>query len=383
MARGTICCVFERIYIHNYKCLVNFDLWLVPENVLLLGANGAGKTAVLDVMFGLRELLAGAAKITDRVAFHPTTLTRWQNRNDQLFEIDVRVDDEGFRYRLEIEHTPDGRRSRVVRETLSSSGTVLFSFEMGNVKLFRDDGSEGPSYSANREESALARVVEQPSNTRLTRFMKTVKSTVVCDIRPSMLGAESLREDTVLGRHAENFVNWYRHAVQENPASVRDHVEALRPVIDGFDDIHLQQSGLDSRALILDFLDGEGGADARYKLRFDELSDGQRVLVVLYALLHLRQPNRGIVLFVDEPDNFVALPEIQPWLMELVDLCETTPSQAVLCSHHPELIDYLGRDRGIVLRRGSSAVTLAQLGGAQSPAPGLKLSEQMARGRGA
>ena len=66
--------------------------------------------------------------------------------------------------------------------------------------------------------------------------------------------------------------------------------------------------------------------------------------------------------------------------MELVDLCEDTPSQAVICSHHPELIDYLGPDCGLVLRREASGVTTARpLAGSTSDA-GLKLSELVARG---
>ena len=80
--------MYERIYIDNYKCLVNFDLHL-SETSLLVGSNGSGKTAVLDVVFGLRRLLAGEAKVNDRVAFHPSTLTRWQSGREQLFEIEV------------------------------------------------------------------------------------------------------------------------------------------------------------------------------------------------------------------------------------------------------------------------------------------------------
>ena len=367
--------MFERIYIHNYKCFINFELRL-DETSLLAGTNGSGKTSVLDVMFALKKLLAGEAKITDRIAFHPSTLTRWQSQTEQSFEMDVRVDGELFRYHLRIEHEPDLRQSRVAEESLVSGAKRLFHCDRGTVQLDRDNGTEGPSYQADWSESALARVVSQPSNTMLTSFMEAVRATVVCSIRPSMLGAESDHESSILGRHAENFVDWYRNTMQENPASVRDHVEALRGVLDGFSEVHLQQTGLDHRALMLDFrTDG-----TTFKLRFDELSDGQQALVVLYALLHLREHDGGVVLFLDEPDNFVALSEIQPWLMAVVEMCEDTPSQAVICSHHPELIDYLGSDAGLLLRREASAVTVSPFKSLDLPDCGLKLSEQIARG---
>jgi hypothetical protein len=52
----------------------------------------------------------------------------------------------------------------------------------------------------------------------------------------------------------------------------------------------------------------------------------------------------------------------------------------VLCSHHPELIDYLGGDRGWVLRRETSGVTVVRPAGELAVEGGLKLSEVIARG---
>lgn len=372
--------VLERIYVHNYKCFVNFELSL-QDTALLLGANGSGKTAVLDVVFGIRRLLSGEAKITDSDTFHPSTLTRWQSGLEQVFEIDASASGESFRYRLEIEHDERSRHARIVWETLVAGDAVLFKCEMGEVQLYRDDGSSGPTYKTDWTESALARVVPQASNTRLTAFKEAMRSTVVCNIRPALLRTETTSEDSLLNRHGSNFVDWYRHAVQENPASVVAHESALRQVIDGFKSIHLQRAGLDSRALVIEFM-GDHIGGANYKLRFDEMSDGQRALVVLYALLHFREDDSGVTLLLDEPDNFLALEEIQPWLLELVEMCEETPSQAVVCSHHPELIDYLGPERGVLLvREASTAVTsrpLSTLAASKS----LKLSETLARGWG-
>ena len=207
-----------------------------------------------------------------------------------------------------------------------------------------------------------------------------MRATVVCDIRPAPLRAESTGEGELLGRHAENFVDWYRHAVRENPASAVAHVAALREIIDGFDNIHLQRSGPDSRALMFDFAGDGASGGPNFRLRFDELSDGDRTLVVLYALIQLRQDAGGVTLFLDNPDSFLALTEIQPWLLELVDLCDETPSQAVVCSHHPELIDYLGPDRGVLFVRKSSTGTEARPIATPATENGLALSETLARG---
>ena len=371
--------MFERIYIDNYKCLVNFELEL-QETVLLLGDSGVGKTAILDVVFGLRKLLAGEAKITDSVAFPASTLTRWQTRRQQLFELHVQIGSDYFTYRLKIEHDEDRRRSRIVEESLFGDETILFSFDYGDVQLFRDDGSEGPMYKADWTESALARVVvSQPSNSRLTAFMHAVRNTTICTIRPSQIHPEATGEDLLLDRYSANFVDWYRHMIQESQMSFGSYVEALRALINGFHNVRLPQSGLDSRALMFEF-NGKNIHSERYELRLDELSDGQKALVVLYALLYFRRDDDVVTILIDEPDNFVALPEIQPWLMALVDMCTETRSQVIICSHHPELIDYLGPDCGIVLGRELASPTTLRHLGSDALDNGLKLSETIARG---
>jgi predicted ATPase len=82
---------------------------------------------------------------------------------------------------------------------------------------------------------------------------------------------------------------------------------------------------------------------------FDELSDGQRALVGLYTLLHCSLAN-GATLCIDEPDNFVALAEIQPWLSRLRDI-QDIESQVLIASHHPELLNELATRNGVVLDR--------------------------------
>src|SRR3972149_3191476 len=105
--------MIKRLYIDNYKCLVNFDLPL-KELTLLLGPNGVGKTSVLDVVFALRQLLSGVAKVTDAGIFPSQTLTRWQSRSLQVFEADAELGDDALRYRLEVEHERDTRQARIV-----------------------------------------------------------------------------------------------------------------------------------------------------------------------------------------------------------------------------------------------------------------------------
>ncbi|MCX7806495.1 MAG: ATP-binding protein, partial [Planctomycetota bacterium] len=276
--------MIRRLYVNNYKCLVNFELRL-RELTLLLGPNGSGKTSVLGVMYALRRLLSGGARLTDADVFPAKTITRWQSGLKQAVEVDVELEGDALRYRLELEHEAGTGRARIVMEALMApGGRPLFVFEKGNVSLFRDDHSAGPTFPADWSESFLARVVPRPDNLRLTRFRDFMQKVIVCGLSPAGFDTESRIEDTALKRDASNFVSWYRHVLQEEQhGKVSNFIRTIQETIDGFRDIRLERVGLDARAMMVMF--EESGR--RYDLRFDEISDGQRALIVLYALIRL------------------------------------------------------------------------------------------------
>ena len=111
----------------------------------------------------------------------------------------------------------------------------------------------------------------------------------------------------------------------------------------GFESMSLVEAGENSRALKVSFRKaGDAKGSTRYS--FSQLSDGQRMLVALYSLIHLSE--RRSSLFLDEPDNYLALREIQPWLAAAAERCGDSLEQLAIVSHHPVTIDYLGGASG-------------------------------------
>ncbi len=373
--------MFKRLYVDNYRCFVNFDL-AFQDLTLLLGRNGTGKTSVLDVVYALRELLNGTARIADSDIFPTRTLTAWQNRGLQVFEVEAELPDDTFVYRLEIEQDTKNHRSRISNESLvDADGRPLFEFKGGDVRLYRDDNSLGPTFPADWKESALARIVPRDENTRLTGFLEFMRNVLVCGLYPAGFEPETTGHEVMLARDAHNFSAWYQHLQLERPGQVEQFRRALEDVIDGFSGIRLQKVGRNARAFTVDF----NTNGTTYELGLDEISDGQRALVALYSLVYLSaglDAEPGYTLFLDEPENYLALCEIEPWLAELSARCGDAIPQAVICSHHPELIDYLGLSSGISLSREPSGVIRATRVAdmALTTEGGLKLSEIVARG---
>jgi predicted ATPase len=364
--------MISELYIDNFRCLVNFRLPL-PSLALLLGGNGAGKSTVFDVLQCTRDLVAGEVSVTE--AFPTSTRNKRAGSNIQEVRLDVRSPAGLLEYELLIEH--DDRRSgqaHVLRETLQLDEKPLFDFERGEVQLYRDDHSAGPRYPFDGSRSALATIAPRPDNTRLTWFKEHLARMVFLRMCPMDIDAEASREDRMLVMSGSNFASWFRFLSQEYQDRILDLTSRLRDLYPGFRAFRLSEAGRDRRVLRAVFQDTSG----ELAFDFDELSDGQRVAMILYTLLYgLR--GGGYSLFIDEPQNFVALAEIQPWLIALQDACGSDIAQAVLISHHPEPIDYLGAEAGIWLERSASGTTL--LG--KKPAVtegGLKLSEVVARG---
>lgn len=363
--------MITNLYIDNFRCLVNFQVKL-PNITLLLGNNGVGKSTMFDALKSTCDLVVREVAVTE--AFPASSLNKRTGAHFQEIRMELQSPDGMLEYQLLIEHDLPGSRARINIESLAADGQSLFRFEDGEVQLYRDNHSEGPRYPFDWGRSALATIAPRQDNQRLTWFKKHLARIVFLRMCPMDIDAETDREDRMLTINGRNFANWFRFLSQEYQDRIIDLTRELRDIYPGFRAFRLTEAGRDRRVLRAIFQDASG----EIAFDFDELSDGQRAAIVLYTLLHgLR--NGGYSLFIDEPQNFLALAEIQPWLMALSDSCGSGVSQVVLVSHHPELIDYLGAEAGIWLARSGNGATM--IGKKPSlPEAGLKLSEVVARG---
>jgi predicted ATPase len=341
--------MLTRLYVDNYKCLVNFDLRLGGEH-LLMGRNGTGKTTVFEVLSGLQKLHRNVARLHD--AFPPSTLTRWQKRSRQTFELEVQLEGMRYRYRLELEHDIERMRSRVEREEVYVGEARLFLYEhgqeFGHLRIQHRDGNE-MVVATPHEEHLWLPVFVGAGDRRLVRFLDWLRRLYVIRIDPRRMTSRSEEEHTEPAEDLSNFASWYRHLTQERLNEVFELREDLRNIFEGFDALTLKSGGEGIRMLRTLWMRGADGAgsSATDEYTFEELSEGQRALIGLYALLHFLSGS-GATLCLDEPDNFVALSEVQPFLLALR---EQERIQTLLISHHPEVINLLAPGAGLQFER--------------------------------
>lgn len=336
--------MFKRIAIDNYRCFTNFEF--APERInLLLGSNGSGKSSLFDLMAAVVDLVVGAAEIGE--VFPSSTLTRWDRRDRQRVELEVEGDGGLYRYNLVVAHDVEHERAVIESERVIRDGKTLFSFEGGTVRLHRNDGTAGASFAFRGNRSFLAQIEERPETKDLRWFLEYLAKVWTLRLNAREMASFSLEENETLARNGSNFASWYRHISQESPERIHTLWAALKPVVPGFQALKLISTGGKGRAR--DLVTSMSTSGTPYDVDFDELSDGQRALVVLYALLTGFDHEEGC-LMLDEPEAHVGLSEIQPWLVELDDRF-IDRGQVFVASHHPNVIDYMSAGTAYVFER--------------------------------
>jgi len=345
--------MLKRVYVDNFGCLVNFEFRPSQVN-LLLGRNGSGKTTLLDVLRRLRDVVVFGHRVPD--VFPLFTKTQWETRPRQRFEIEIEDADETYAYVLVIEQDPK-TGPRIQEEILSVGGKPLFRLGEGKIHLFGDDHAPGPSFAFQAPYSPLASHASAGSKMRV--FLDFLEKIWIFRLNPWLLmDASSTSEQAALTESGSNFPSWYRGLVQAQPeisSSIRDSLKQVLPGFEGFRLPDWGQAG--TRLLVADFSRPAGGPT--YGLPLTGPSEGQRCLVILYSVLHAIA-GRATMLIIDEPDNFVALQEIQPWLNLLRQAIEDQNTQLVVISHNPDVIDYLAADSAYLFTRPSGDVTVCR-----------------------
>lgn len=342
--------MLNHLYIDNFRCFVNFE-WKPGRLSLLLGDNGNGKSSVFEVVEGLRDFLTSSTMT--QAAFPTHTLTAWDSRREQTFELGIFGNGGQYLYRLVVEHKAELFVSRVLREELMYDGDPLYRFEGGEAHLFRDDGSKGPVFPHDWSRSAISTIPGRHDNQKLFWFRDRVRHMYVLSPVPQTMSFVSESEVGVPDRQLRDYVSWLRYLSNDLTFPAR-LVEALKPVMEGLGGMRFDPAGETAKALV--FLFDYGGKAGSRKgggtaVKFDRLSDGQRCLAALYTGLLVAEKKEESTFLWDEPDNYVSLREIEPWLTAVRDLAENDGRQCLLISHHPELINTLAVENGAHIYR--------------------------------
>jgi predicted ATPase len=173
-----------------------------------------------------------------------------------------------------------------------------------------------------------------------------------------------------------DFAGWLRHVVATRVLASREAERSLSQ--GGLPGFLAFQSDPSGDAWILQCL-----FQPAIPFRLDELSSGQIALVILETAMAVAK-NCGGALLLDEPSNFLGLPEIQPLLIRLEDSAAEGRYQVLLTAHHPIAVDLLASSHGVWLEREPTGPTrahrLQMTDSSMDDKSAVRVSDLMARG---
>ncbi|NQU26269.1 MAG: AAA family ATPase [Candidatus Nealsonbacteria bacterium] len=213
--------MIREIYIDNFRCLTNFRI--EPGTYQLwLGDNGSGKTSTLDVLRSIQRLLRGE-HIED--IFSITSLTTWDRRDEQTIGFSLMIDEEQYDYELIIEYYHRENKARIKREELKWKNSTFFLFDGKDAHLYRinrdtNQVEKGTHFTADWSRSIIATIAKREDNLPLLRFREEINKWLIIQPVPLVVKQVADSEARNLSSHAENFAQWYRHVLQEEPGSV-------------------------------------------------------------------------------------------------------------------------------------------------------------------
>lgn len=361
-----------KLYIHNYKAFVDFHIEF-GRIVFLMGRNGSGKSSIVDVLHALAMVIHDG-NIED--FFDAETRFRFGDDADaaQKFRLDVELDSMRYQYHLEVGYAGRELRPFVIREELRIEDTPFHIFEGGTVTV--DTGLKLGAADFDVHRGALASFGGDRDQGGRALFKKWAEGFLMLRLIPGAVKSEARKAADALDVDGANFVAWYETVANDDTLAGETYRRSMQEVIPGLRTINL-------KALYKSGKLWEARLEVEGKERgfaLDELSEGQISLAVLYAILHFSMGN-GATVALDEPDNYLALAEIEPFLYALEDAAELNRAQVFLISHHPEIYNHWARDP-------DRARYFEQSGGGHFTArtidwgqyPGLSPAEVVARG---
>lgn len=338
--------MITHLYANNFRCLVAFET-AFDSFGMLCGSSGAGKSAVLDAISLVRTLGTGEGVLggTGDHDIQNLELTCWLDSKVQEFELSLRVDEHTFLYIIHIEQKADFEKPRIIHEKALCDGQILFERDLDGVRFQRHDGNE-TGFPLDWRQAALAAIEPRGSIGKLALLQEELGKLLILRPNPRDIEKESRAESKRPNASLSNLNSWYRNLSQE-----QEWTDALRDglldVWPDFRSFKLVDVGLQAKVLQLRF---DSEQKLQTKLSMPQLSDGERGLIGLYMVQAAMETDAVRVVFLDEPDNFVGLPGLQPWLLSMRELLDEE-HQLILISHHPKILSNSGEANGRYLWR--------------------------------
>jgi energy-coupling factor transporter ATP-binding protein EcfA2 len=348
--------VIRRFYVHNFRCLENFELPIAGlSSVLLIGNNGSGKTTVRLALEILQKIARGASRVG--VLVKPKDFTSGRTDVPMRFEIEVQLNGGIYGYVLAFEFPEGSTEARVLEEKLTVDGNSIFARAQAQVQVTRKQGTIAiaagdPMWDIDRHLVALPIIQERSQRDPLFLFKQWLARILILGPIPSLISGDSDQETLQPDVSVTNFGAWFSGVLAHAPAAYAKIETYLKQVMPDLEDIRSPVIGKTSRSLVVRFAAKEGSplTQERLALPFEDLSDGEKCFMICALVLAANDAYGPVLCFWDEPDNYLAMSEVGQFVLALRKAFQDS-GQFIATSHNPEAIRRFSEENTLVLYR--------------------------------
>ena len=334
--------MLNRLYIHNYRGLDNFELSLRGlSSALLIGKNGSGKTTVGQALEILQKIAQGGSRFVEVV--DKKDFTREQMDIPMRFEIEVELQTSVYIYTIVFELPKDATELQIAHENLSLNGRNVFTRE-GN-KMHVGDGNQHHPFQITVETIGLSIIQSVP----VSILKQWLGRLLILRPIPSLMSGETDQQKHSPYPHTTltNFGAWFSALTQQFPATYSNMYEYLKQISPDLKEIQNVLISKNALNLEIHFSNNYG----TLKLDFGDLSDGEKCFMLAATVIASSEVYQNTLCFWDEPDNYLSLDEVGHFVMALRRAFRSGEGQLIVTSHNPEAIRRFSDENTFVLHR--------------------------------
>lgn len=338
--------VFSRLQVHGFRHLRDLDLPLAPLNVLI-GANGVGKTSVLEVMSLLAASADGILDQTVSAAGGLSSLVTRDRKEPMRLALTMPVaDGEPIEYELSLRlgglgYGIPAERLTQRRDDPTGKSPFFKFFESQGSDIRYFEGKAGklvrPTWEHKPFETSLSQVPKmfrEPEHFREVLASSTLYHALDVSPRAPVRLPQSMRPAQLPGKDGEDLVSclyFLRETARDRYEAIEDALHAAFPNFERMD-----FPPVAAGSLIMTWKERQ----YTQPLYAHQLSEGTLRFIWLVTLL--QSPGLPTVTLIDEPE--VSLhPEMLRLLSGLFREASTR-TQLVVATHSERLVSYLEPD---------------------------------------
>ena len=343
--------MLQRLYVHNYRCLENFELNLKDiSSALLIGKNGSGKSTILKVLEIFQSIGRGITRVDQLIS-----LKDFSNKKvDIQFEIEVLLDESVYRYclvfrlqKISSSYNNTKEQIRVFKEELfiSDERSYFIDQEEGYV-YFKDqeDKIQSAHFLVDNEYVSLPR-----PRIKANILKSWLEQMILLAPVPSLMKGESKGNTLYPIRNGSNFGTWVSGLLSWYPPDAPYQIaKNLRELMPDVHDFLNEPIGKNAKSLVVLFK----ADNTTLSVEFEDLSDGEKCFFLCAVVLAATKYYGPLFCFWDEPDNYLSLSEVGHFVTSLRRAFKNS-GQILVTSHNEEAIRKFSDENTFVLDRKS------------------------------